>query len=460
VNPVATPSPLLGGLDDLVVEFVIESRDLLDGLDRDLLALEMLPDSPEALSAIFRTVHSLKGTAGLLDLVALERTCHLAESVLARVRDGELQPTAELVDSLLRAVDLVRALLAALEATGSDERVDTSVVERELSAWLARRTEGPIAPRLGDVLIAAGKATPEQVALALATQVAGDKRYLGQILVEEAGVLQEDVDSVLALQGRGGLADSTTRVDLAALDRLADIADRLAAAVGDVETRAATDPTLERLGRQLALLAAMLQDGLQATRRQPVEVLWARMPRLVRDTAGRTGKTVRLETSGGETSIDRLVIDALKDPLAHLVRNAISHGIEPSRSRLAAGKPAEGVVWLCAMDAGDAVLVEVCDDGAGLDLAGIARQAVASGLVSAAGIDQLGNDDIADLVFSKGLSTAEAVTELSGRGVGMDVVRTNVAAVGGQVTVHTRPGIGTTMRIRLPRRTPKELTRT
>jgi two-component system chemotaxis sensor kinase CheA len=342
VTSSARTNPSLEGLDELVTDFVIESQDLLDQLDNEVLALELLPDSADALSAIFRTVHSLKGTAALLDLRHLERVCHLSESVLARVRDGGLVPTSELVDTLLRGVDLVRAMLSAVDVTGADEGVDTSVVEHDLGAWMARSTQRPVPPRLGDVLVAAGKAKPEQVALAMAAQAAGDQRYLGQILIEEAGVLQEDVDSVFALQGRGSLADSTTRVDLAALDRLADIATRLLAVIGDVEARVATDPTLVRTGRQLAVLAAMLQNGLTATRRQPVDVLWARMPRLVRDTAGRTGKTVRLETSGGEIAIDRLVVDALKDPLTHLVRDAIAHGIEPPPSRVAAGKPPDG----------------------------------------------------------------------------------------------------------------------
>lgn len=442
----------LDGLDDLVAEFVVEGHETLDGLDRDLLALELLPDSPDALAAVFRAVHSLKGTGGLLGLSRLERLCHLTESVLARVRDGALRAAPEVVDALLRSLDLVRALLAAVEATGDDDGVDTTDVERELTGWLSRPTQVAAPPRLGDVLVAAGKATAEQVAAALAAQAKGDQRFLGQILVEDAGLRQEDVDGVLALQGRGGLAESTARVDLAVLDRLADVTDRLAQVVADVEAYVDTAPALQRTSRQLALLTAELQAGLRQTRRQTLDTLWSRLPRLVRDVAGRTDKVVRLETSGGATSVDRSLAEALKDPLTHLVRNAVDHGIECPQLRVAAGKPAEGVVSLLASDDGDDVVVEVTDDGAGLDLDRLGAHAVERGLLTPERLVSLTSEEVADLTFLSGLSLAEAVTEVSGRGVGMDVVRRNIEAVGGRVTLHSRPGLGTTVRVVLPRR--------
>jgi len=444
-------------MDEVIGEFLVESYESLDQLDADLLALEADPDSSGTIASIFRTVHTIKGTCGFLGFSTLERVAHVGENLLSRLRDGELRPDAEMTTALLALSDAVRTMLGAIESTGTEGDDDHA----ELVATLTRLRdrEPPTTPqvsKLGEILVARKVATPEQVAAAVARQLAGDTRRLGEILVEQ-GVSAEKIDDALATQGEfrhagGSIADTCIRVDVARLDELTALVGRLVVARNDIGTlaRRAGDVDLLTAHGRLDRITTELQECAMQTRLQPIGSVWARFPRVVRDLAVACGRRVRIEMEGEDTELDKSVIDAIKDPLTHLVRNAVDHGIEPPERRRAAGKPEEGRLLLRAFHEEGTVGIEIADDGAGMDPDRIRAKAVEQGIVTADHALALTDEEALELVFAPGLSTAETITNVSGRGVGMDVVRTCVDKIGGSVVVRSVVGSGTSFTITIP----------
>ena len=395
-------------MDEIVAEFLAESLESLDRLDRDLLALERDPGSREVLASIFRTMHTIKGTCGFLGFGRLERVAHAAENLLSGMRDGSRSMTPEIAGTLLRTGDSLRSMLDRIATTGADgdDEHDDLVDE------LARLRASPASER---------RATP----------AATEAR---------------------PAEHRPAAADTTVRVDIALLDRLMTVVGELVLArnhlvqLSDERDDASLAPASQAIDR----ITAELQEGVMKTRLQPIRSAWAPIPRVVRDLAAALGKRARIETEGEDTELDRSIIEAIRDPLAHLVRNAIDHGIEPPEERLASGKPEEGVVRVRAYHEGGQVTIEVSDDGRGLDREAIRAKAIEQGVVSADQAGRLTDRQVVDLVFVPGFSTAEEVTTVSGRGVGMDVVRTNVERIGGSVDVAPATGAGTTFKIRIP----------
>ncbi len=440
-------------LREIVEEFLAESHENLDRLDADLVALEAQPGAAELLGRIFRTFHTLKGTSGYLGFATLEGLTHAGEELLVQLRDGARRLDQELTTALLELVDAVRRLLDAIEATGEEGPADTGELLTRLRA-LATAPAEPARPpsRLGDVLLQWGRVTPEDVARALLEQEAGDERPLGQILVDRGAVSAPDVIVALATQAgrRGG--ETQVRVEAALLDELVQAVGELAAS-RDVIVRHALgtdDPDLLRAAQRFDLVSGRLDELAARTSVQPVEQVWSRLPRLVRDLAVACDKAVRLETEGSQTELDRGLLEALRDPLVHLVRNAVDHGIEPAAARLAAGKPPEGLLLLRATRTGREVVLDVVDDGAGIDPRAVAAKALERGLCSAPELAEMSETDVLALVFRPGFSTAATVTSVSGRGVGMDVVKNNIESLGGRVEAHSTLGSGTTFRLRLP----------
>jgi two-component system chemotaxis sensor kinase CheA len=475
---------------EIVQEFLVESHENLDQLDRDLVELEQAPGSRDLLSSIFRTIHTIKGTSGFLAFGRLEAVTHVGENLLSRLRDGELTMTPAIATSLLRMVDCVRALLEVIERTGEDvdPSVDVDPVVAEIRGCLEGRTadaaeattsapepaavEEVVAPAadaeshdavielaaeltpppLGAILVEAGRVEPEAVAEAMHAQAEGDTRKLGEILVEQNAVAQTDVDEALHAQARRGVTESTVRVDVDLLDTLVRLVGELVLTRNQILQQAdsAADVDLVRASQRLNLVASELQESVMKTRMQPIGNVWAKLPRVVRDLGTQLGRKVRLEMEGHETELDRTLLEAVKDPLTHLVRNAIDHGIEPTADRLAAGKPEEGTLSLRAFHESGQVVVEISDDGKGIDPAKIGAAAIAKGLITQDMLARMDNREVLDLIFRAGFSTAAAVTNVSGRGVGMDVVRTNIERIGGTVDLSSKPGRGTTVRVRIP----------
>lgn len=446
------------GLAEVVAEFVAESREGLDRLDRDLVALERDPHAPELLAGVFRVVHTIKGTSAFLGLARLTELAHAGEGLLAGLRDGARPWSGPTTDLLLALVDRLRALLTNVERTGHEGEVPVADLVAALGAVAPGADPGgtgaadptPV-PMLGALLIAAGAVRAADVADAVRRQRAGDRRRLGELLVDLGHVDPAAVAEALARQEQP--AGPTVRVGTDVLDRLGQLLGELLLVRRDLAGLGSGPggPAAGRLDR----VAADLHRALVQARLTRVETAWARLPRLVRDVAAQCGKQVVLLREGGDTEVDQVLVDALRDPLTHLVRNAVDHGIEPPDVRRAAGKPVEGRLTVRAVlcDGGDAagrVVVEVGDDGAGIDPAAVARVAVARGLRSPAEVGAAGPEELLALLCQPGFSTAGRVTEVSGRGVGLDVVQTNLDRVGGRVEVHSAPREGTTWRLVLP----------
>jgi two-component system chemotaxis sensor kinase CheA len=448
-------------MDEIVQEFLVECAENLDQLDRDLAALETEPGSRELLSSTFRTVHTIKGTSGSLGFPCLEELAHVGENLLTLLRDGELDPTPERVGALLRMGDVMRGLLHTIEVVGTERGVDLGDVVADLTAVAAVSAEpdsasaaasGPL-PMLGELLVQRGASTAAAIGKAIEAQLSGDSRPLGEILVASGAASRADVEAALEAQrSRGTASESSVRVPAGQLDRLTSLVRELGVCRSEIAQHAAArhDVDLLRMGKQLGLVAAELQDAVQRTRMQPVDDIWARLPRVVRDLSATCGKQVSLEMDGGRTEIDRALLEALRDPLTHVVRNAIDHGIETPAARAAAGKPPTGTLRLRAWRDGDRVFVEIDDDGAGIDRDRVVTRAVQRGLVGADEATKMSADDVLNFVFSPGFSTAEKVTTVSGRGVGMDVVRTKLEDIGGTVALESVPHRGTTVRLTVP----------
>ncbi|MFN8050683.1 MAG: chemotaxis protein CheA [Acidimicrobiales bacterium] len=454
---------------EVISEFLIESYENLDRLVQDLLDLEGDPAAAATLASAFRTVHTIKGTCGFLGYDRLERVTHVGENLLSRLRDGELALEGRMVTALLRLADAVREMLASIESTGADGENDFA----DLVDELGRLTEGqaatavpavaPAVAPVGEVLVAAGSVAADDVALALAEQDLGDGRPIGQILVDHGSAQPTDVDAAVLTQlgqssgtppadGRASIADSTIRVDVGVLDRLMNLVGELVLSRNNVvqHVGANADPASLAASQQLDLVTGELQECVMKTRMQPIGSVWSKFTRVVRDLAVQCDKQVRIEMEGEDTELDKTIIEAIKDPLTHVVRNTVDHGIEPAEQRVAAGKPAEGVLHMKAHHEGGQVIIEIADDGAGIDPDRVKAKAVARGLITEAAANTMTDHEAIALIFAPGFSTAETVTNVSGRGVGMDVVKTNIERIGGSVEVESELGAGTTLRVRIP----------
>jgi two-component system chemotaxis sensor kinase CheA len=448
------------GLDDIVEEFLVESHENLDQLDSDLVALEKEPNSRERLSSIFRTIHTIKGTSGFLAFNGLEEVTHVGENMLSRLRDGELALTPHRTNVLLQMVDTVRALLTSIEANGGEGTVDVSASVAAVTAAM----EDPPAPAPEPVAApanapAAVKAPAERAPRAESPAVPSPAPVPADEFIEAVTPVaaEQPERDAPAAEGAGGqprraVADSTIRVDVDLLDELMLLVGELVLTRNQIVQNVArqTDTDLIRASQRLNLIASELQEGVMKTRMQPIDHIWSKLPRVVRDLGQQLEKTVRLEMEGRETELDKTLLEAVKDPLTHLVRNSVDHGIEAPDARRKAGKPAEGVLTLRARHESGQVVVEVADDGAGIDPGELGAKAVERGLITPDALARMSPSDVLQLIFLPGFSTAAAVTNVSGRGVGMDVVKTNIESIGGTIEVESVPGIGTVCRLRIP----------
>ena len=404
---------------EVIREFLIESTENLGRLDQEIVQLEQSPRDAQLLASVFRTMHTIKGTGGMLGFNAVEKLAHLAENLLSEVRNGERDLTPALVSLVLRTVDAVKAELVAIEAGGKESGVSHAALQEELRLACETRAAAPAKRDQGE----RGEAAP---APAVADDGAGSQKNVSE--------------------------DSTIRVDVGLLDRLMNLVGELVLARNQILQFNATreDSSFNTSAQRVDLITTELQEGVMKTRMQPIGNIWNKFPRVVRDVATGCGKQVRIEMEGKDTELDKTIIEAIKDPLTHLVRNAVDHGIEPPAKRKAAGKEPEGRLLLRAFHEGGQVNIEITDDGAGLDHEKIRRKALEKNLISSELAARLTERDVANLIFLPGFSTAEKVTNVSGRGVGMDVVKTNIEKIGGTVDVHSKPGEGSTVRMKIP----------
>ncbi len=428
-------------MDEIIKEFLVESTEGLDQLDRGLVELEQRPNDQALLAAIFRSIHTIKGTSGFLGFGKLEAVTHEGESLLSDLRDGKKTLTPAITNGLLQLVDAVRGILTDIEATGADGENEFP----ELIDLLTRLQQGEVAP--------AAKAPVRRRTKRVKAVSAEPAAPPGpaEVMAPEASVV-----STAPAAAEAGLsssaADSNIRVDVELLDRLMNLVGELVLARNQMLQHSSgnDDPAFQATSQRLNLITTELQEGVMKTRMQPIGNVWAKFPRVVRDLALACHKQARLEMDGRETELDKTIIEAIKDPLTHIVRNSVDHGLELPAARVAAGKPAEGRILLRAYHEGGQVNIEIADDGGGIDPARVRAKAIQKGLLTPEQAARLGDRDAVNLIFAPGFSTAEQVSNISGRGVGMDVVKTNIEKIGGTVDIHTELGRGTTLKIKIP----------
>ncbi|WP_294392781.1 chemotaxis protein CheA [uncultured Sphingomonas sp.] len=400
-------------MDDLLNDFIAETRETLEALAGEIVAWEADPSDRHRLDSIFRFVHTVKGSCGFLDLPRFQRLSHAAEDVLADVRSGNRQPDAALVSAVLAIIDRIGELTNALEAGETLPEVD----EQFLISALSERAE---------------------VALA------------------EPVLLEADQP----VRGTAMPASPPTRTVARSIRVPVELLDRMMAGVSDMVLArnelsrllraSGTESTTEIAFERLSQCVGEMREAITRTRMSRIETLFAMLPRMVRDLSGDLGKLARLETDGSDVELDREMIEMIRDPLTHIVRNALDHGIESPEERRRAGKPEAGQLRIGARQSANQILIEIIDDGRGIDADHVLRKAVAAGLVGSEDAVGMSWARKLNLVFEPGLTTADAVTEVSGRGVGMDVVRANIERIGGSVEIDSRPGQGTRLSLRVP----------
>jgi two-component system chemotaxis sensor kinase CheA len=428
---------------EIVHDFLVETHENLSQLDQDLVTLERDPTERETLSRVFRTFHTVKGTAGFLGLSRLQGVSHAAENLLSRLRAGDVKYDSTVTTTLLGVVDAIRAMLATIEATQQEGDGDYSALVQELE----RLTSG------SKVGLAESKPAPPAPAVSLAQAPARPASLVPHLLAtSQSMVSTETPQAEPAAPRAASVADTSVRVDVGLLDKLMTLVGELVLARNQVLQFGATQDDGAFLGtiQRLNLVTTELQAGVLKTRMQPIGTIWGKVPRVVRDLAAACGKQVRIDVEGQDTELDRTVIEAVRDPLTHMIRNAVDHGIEPPAERVDRGKPAEGRIHLRAAHVGGKVVVEISDDGDGIDPVRVRDKAVQNGLVTADQAGRMSDRELVNLIFLPGFSTADRVTHFSGRGVGMDVVRTNIEKVGGTVEVESRLHAGTTVRMTIP----------
>jgi len=500
---------------DIVKDFLVESYENLDRLDRDLVGLEKNPQDKDALAGVFRTIHTIKGTCGFLGFNKLEKVAHVGENLLTRLRDGQLILNPEITTALLGMVDAVRQMLKEIESTGQDGEADYPELRENLTRLqtpaagsvavvpslpaapltqkpiavpeapvaaaakeilLALEAPAPATPvdspapsrgkgdasqrkptrgKIGGLLVERGVVQAADVVRALEEQERGDRRRLGEILVALGLAKPEDVlaaQQVLEAKPRETATPETIRVGVNLLDKLMTLVGELVLARNQLLQFANSieNPGLHAVSQRMDLIATELQEEVMKTRMQPIGNIWGQFPRTVRDVALGCHKEVAIEMEGKETELDKTIIEAIKDPLTHLVRNSVDHGIELPEIRVKAGKNPTGRLILRAFHEGGQVNIEISDDGAGLNRERIRQKAIERGLITAEQAARMPERELFNLIFLPGFSTAETVTNVSGRGVGMDVVKTNVEKIGGVVDVQSSPGRGTTVRVKIP----------
>ena len=476
--------------DDIRNDFLIEAGELVERLGGQLMELERRPQDSELLNAVFRAFHTVKGGAGFLGLTPLVELCHATEDVCNTLRNGQAVADALMLDCLLQSLDQVQRMMEAVSCGQTPEPAPEDLIDalRTLAASAAAKpaardrepaAERAEAPHLAvpePITSPAGADTiSEDEFEALLDQLQGKKgdgkREAGDVVLpasilaptSSAEAAKADVDAERPRSSSPAShlpspvpaappAETQVRVDTQKLDRMMNLIGELVLVrnrLKSLRQRSASDPVSRSIG-ELDFITRALQGAVMQIRMQPVKRVFSRFPKLARDVARGLGKQVEVELQGEDTDLDKNLVEALADPLVHMVRNSVDHGIELPEARLRAGKPAAGRLTLSAQQEGDHILITVRDDGAGIDAERLREKALQKGLVDAATAARLTPEECLDLIFLPGFSTKEQVSDLSGRGVGMDVVRSRIKELNGSVSSDSRIGQGTTFRIRVP----------
>jgi two-component system, chemotaxis family, sensor kinase CheA len=459
-------------MDDLLREFLTETSESLDTVDNQLVRFEQDPNNAKILDNIFRLVHTIKGTCGFLGLPRLEALAHAAETLMGKFRDG-MPVTAEAVTLILRSIDRIKEILAGLEATqaepdGNDQDLIVQLHRMvELGMQAMSASASPIAPASAPAAPAIEQGTlvpqtlerplrPGEVSLdelerafrETATEVAPAPAASPKATKPAAKKISAELETA----DGDRVANQSIRVNVDTLEHLMTMVSELVLTRNQLLeiSRRNEDTEFKVPLQRLSNVTAELQEGVMKTRMQPIGNAWQKLPRIVRDLSSELGKQIELEMHGADTELDRQVLDLIKDPLTHMVRNSADHGLETPAERLACGKPEQGTIRLSAYHEGGHIIICIADNGRGLNTGRIKAKAISNGLVSEADLEKMTEAQIHKFIFAPGFSTAASVTSVSGRGVGMDVVRTNIDQIGGTIDVKSVSGEGSSVTIKIP----------
>jgi two-component system chemotaxis sensor kinase CheA len=472
------------GMEDLLQDFLVEATDLLSGVDNKLVELEKNPHDRGLLNDIFRGFHTIKGGAGFLNATELVTLCHLTENLFDKLRNGEMAVTKEIMDVILAATAAVREMFAQLESGVQPAPADPGLLADLKAALAGGLVKAPAPPAAGatpapaappaagpdwEKLFGAIAGAPAAASAAAPTgdspahtPLPGEspeeiiQHALGRRATDKPGAMAAPVGRRADEKAR----DNTIRVDTARLDQVLNLSgeigltkNRLNALRSDIINGRIDTDTLHALDQavsQLDLLVSDLQNAVMKTRMQPIGRLFQKYPRIARDLARSLGKDVELVLAGEETEIDKTMIEDLSDPIIHLIRNAVDHGVESPAERRAAGKPEKSQVRLEARQEGDHIVIIVADDGKGMNPEKLRAKALEKGLISDEEANTMDERQSLALIFLPGFSTKDVASDVSGRGVGMDVVKTNIQKLNGTIDIRSEPGKGTTFIISLP----------
>ena len=492
-------------MEEIIQDFIQETIEILESLDKDLVILEETPNDTELLNRIFRSIHTVKGTSGFLGFERLTSVAHKTEDILNKLRKEDIKLTHRLMDLILIGVDGVKVLFGEIQEDGTEKaeieetvmRLEQGLMEESLKQSQGEEESGIVpvpdlkvseppstpqespaekapvkeetpkeAPKmLGELLVEKNLVSEQDI-----LEASKEQKKLGEILVEKNLLEKEQLDAVLAEQREAQAKNfknktegQTIRVDVDRLDnllnqvgelvfernRLIDMVKKLSSGDGS-EGHGQLGDKLGAISDDLNFITGQLQMSVLKMRMIPIGRVFNKFPRVVRDLSRKIEKEVELIISGEETELDKSVIEELGDPLTHIVRNSIDHGLETPEEREALGKPRKGRIWLTASQEGSFIIISIKDDGRGINLEAVKKKALEKGIVSADKLKTLTNSEIINFIFAPGFSTAKVVTDGSGRGVGMDVVRTNIKKINGSIDVKSVPGQGTEMILKLP----------
>ncbi len=484
-------------MDDLINEFITETIESLELLDQELVRLEQDPENTDILGNIFRVMHTVKGTSGFLGLPRLSTVAHAAESLLSLMREGTLKASSDAVTLILASADRIKEIVDHLGQSGTEPEGSDEALIHRLEAFILAPTQKAAAPPAqaapgtpdeegegytiffaGDAdlaaLIAAENqaATPTEEPSDFGGFFAGDAELAALIEAEKqqqaaaappppaapaappAPVEAKPAEAKPTEEKSGSGGIPSIRVNIDVLENLMQMVSELVLNRNQLLQIVRTHPDVqERMQapvQQMSYITSELQEGIMKTRMQPIGSAWAKFPRLIRDLSGELGKKIELRMRGEETELDRQLLELVKDPLTHMVRNSCDHGLELPMERLTAGKPEAGTVTLAAFHEGGHIIIQITDDGRGLSLERIRQKALTNGVVTPSALEMLSPQQIMQFIFAPGFSTAEKVTSVSGRGVGMDVVRTNIEKMGGTIEISSEEGKGSTFTIKIP----------
>lgn len=441
-------------MQEIINDFIVESNELIESAIQDMVEVEANGDE-EKINSVFRAIHTVKGTSSFLGFDALSRLAHKAEDVLGRIRKGELSPDGEIADTILEAMDVMKLLIEDIRSKGTEEQDTLGLMTRLETIYKMEQGK-----RLGEILVEEEVLTKKELEDILERQKEeGEGKRLGEIVLEERLVTENQLNNLLTKQKRP-TTEQTVRIDVKKLDELMNLVgelvlgkNRLAMVNSIVKKGVEAEVALEGLEEvtnYIEVVTNDLQLSIMKARLVPLSKLFNKIPRMLRDLCNEFKKEIKLTIEGEATELDRSLIESLHDPLVHIIRNSVDHGIETPEERERLGKTRQGILSIKAYNEGNHVIIEVFDDGKGIDVQAIKEKVKEKGLIAENELMGISDKDAMNLIFIPGLSTAKKVSSVSGRGVGMDVVRTNIEKMNGQVYIDSEYGKWTKLTIKLP----------